>query len=151
MQRSINMKIYIAGPDVFEKNAKEIGANYKEICKKYGHTGLYPLDNECDNSKDIYEGNIALINEADVVVANGNEFRGEMDAGTAFEIGYAAAKGKKIYVYMNDTSSLVEKYGTEDEKGRTVEDFGYPVNLMIAESAGIVKGTFEDCIKKISR
>lgn len=145
------MKIYIAGPDVFEKNAEQIGENYKFLCSQYGHTGLYPLDNECDSSKDIYMGNIALINEADAVIANGNEFRGEMDVGTAFEIGYAAAKGKKIFVYMDDTASLVEKLGREDEKGRTVEDFGYPLNLMISESAEIIKGTFEDCVKKIGQ
>lgn len=145
------MKIYIAGPDVFEKNAKEIGEKYKEICKKYGHTGLYPLDNECDSSGEIYLGNVALINESDAVVANGNEFRGEMDVGTAFEVGYAAAKGKKICIYMDDIRSLVEKYGTEDEQGRSVEDFGYPLNLMLSESAEIIKGTFEDCIKKFSR
>lgn len=144
------MKIYIAGPDVFEKNAKEIGQKYKAICEKYSHTGLYPLDNECDSSGEIYKGNIALINEADAVIANGNEFRGEMDTGTAFEIGYAAAKGKKILVYMSSSATLVEKYGTEDENGRLVEDFGYPLNLMIAESAVIVYGTFEDCIKKLS-
>ena len=145
------MKIYIAGPDVFEKNAKEIGEKYKKICNDYGHTGLYPLDNECDSSKEIYLGNVALINEADAVVANGNEFRGEMDVGTAFEVGYAAAKGKKIYIYMDDIRTLVQKYGTEDEKGRFVEDFGYPLNLMLSESAEIVKGTFEDCIKKLSQ
>ena len=88
------MKIYIAGPDVFEKNAKDIGQKYKAICEKYSHTGLYPLDNECDSSEEIYKGNIALINEADAVIANGNEFRGEMDVGTAFEIGYADAARK---------------------------------------------------------
>lgn len=136
---------------MFEKNAKEIGENYKEICKKHGHTGLYPLDNECESSEEIYLGNVALINEADSVVANGNEFRGEMDVGTAFEVGYAAAKGKKIYIYMDDTRSLVEKYGTQDDQGRNVEDFGYPLNLMLSESAEIIKGTFEDCIKILSR
>ena len=94
------MKIYIAGPDVFEKNAKEIGEKYKAICSAYGHTGLYPLDNECDSSAEIYKGNVALIDSADAVVANGNNFRGEMDVGTAFEVGYAAAKGKKILIYM---------------------------------------------------
>lgn len=140
------MKIYIAGPDVFEKNAVEIGRKYKALCEKYGHTGLFPLDNECSSSKEICQANIALINESDVIIANGNEFRGEMDTGTAFEIGYAAAKNKKIIVYMDDTSSLVEKYGREDEKGRNVEDFGLPLNLMISESATIVKGNFEDAL-----
>ena len=140
------MKIYIAGPDVFEKNAKEIGEKYKAICSAYGHTGLYPLDNEFDSSADIYSGNVALIDSADAVVANGNNFRGEMDVGTAFEVGYAAAKGKKIVIYMDDTRTLVEKYGTEDEKGRFVEDFGHPLNLMLAESSEIIKGSFDDCM-----
>ncbi len=143
------MKIYIAGPDVFEKNALEIGRKYKALCESYGHTGLFPLDNECSDSKEICEANIRLINESDVVIANGNEFRGEMDVGTAFEIGYAAAKNKIIIIYMNDTSSLVEKYGKEDEQGRTVEDFGLPLNLMLSESAVIVKGTFEDALKML--
>ena len=143
------MKIYIAGPDVFEKNAKEIGEKYKAICSAYGHTGLYPLDNECDSSAEIYQGNVALIDSADAVVANGNNFRGEMDVGTAFEVGYAAAKGKKIVIYMDDTRTLVEKYGTEDENGRFVEDFGHPLNLMLSESSEIIKGSFEDCIKKL--
>ena len=141
------MKIYIAGPDVFEKNAKEIGEKYKTICSVYGHTGLYPLDNECDSSAEIYKGNVALIDSADAVVANGNNFRGEMDVGTAFEVGYAAAKGKKIVIYIDDTRTLIEKYGTEDENGRFVEDFGHPLNLMLAESSEIIKGSFEDCLK----
>lgn len=145
------MKIYIAGPDVFEPDAVEIGKRYKAICEKYGHEGLYPLDNECDSSEDIYKGNIGLIDKADAVVANGNEFRGEMDVGTAFEVGYAAAKDKKIIIYMDDTRSLVEKYGEKDEKGRITEDFGKPLNLMLSEASDIICGTFEDCIKMLSR
>ncbi len=145
------MKIYIAGPDVFEADAVEIGKKYKKICEKYGHEGLYPLDNECESSAEIYSGNVGLIEISDAVIANGNEFRGEMDVGTAFEIGYAAAKGKKIIVYLSDDSPLVEKYGFKDEEGRTVEDFGYPLNLMIAEAARIINGTFEDCVKELSR
>lgn len=145
------MKIYIAGPDVFEKNAAEIGMKYKEICSLYGHEGLYPLDNECDSSNEIYLGNIALIDSADAVIANGNEFRGEMDVGTAFEVGYAAAKGKKIVIYLDDTSSLVEKYGREDDKGRLVEDFGHPLNLMLAESSEIIKGGFREAVMHLNK
>ena len=145
------MKIYIAGPDVFEPDAVEIGRRYKNICAEYGHEGLYPLDNECDSSEEIYKGNIDLIDKADAVVANGNEFRGEMDVGTAFEVGFAAAKGKKIIIYTDDTRSLIEKYGEKDEKGRITEDFGKPLNLMLAESSEIICGNFEDAIKKLSR
>lgn len=143
------MKIYIAGPDVFEPNAVEIGKKYKSVCENYGHEGLYPLDNECNSSLEIYKGNVKLIEISDVVIANGNEFRGEMDVGTAFEVGYAAAKGKKILIYMDDTHSLVEKYGKADEQGKLTEDFGHPLNLMLAESAQIINGGFEDCVKLI--
>lgn len=144
------MKIYIAGPDVFEKNAVEIGRRNKDICEKYSHEGLYPLDNECDSAQEIYRGNIALIDKADAVIANGNEFRGEMDVGTAFEVGYAAAKGKKIIIYMDDTRSLIEKYGETDEKERITENFGKPLNLMLAEASEIINGNFEDAVKKLS-
>lgn len=145
------MKIYIAGPDVFEPDAVSIGRRYKNICAEYGHEGLYPLDNECDSSEEIYKGNIELIDKADAVVANGNEFRGEMDVGTAFEVGFAAARGKKIIIYTDDARSLVEKYGEKDEKGRITENFGKPLNLMLAESSEIICGSFEDAIKKLSR
>ena len=141
------MKIYIAGPDVFEPDAVGIGKKYKKICENYGHQGLYPLDNECDSACEIYNGNVHLIDIADAVVANGNPFRGEMDVGTAVEVGYAAAKGKKILIYMDDTRTLIEKYGKCDGQGRVTEDFGYPLNLMLAESAQIINGGFEDCIK----
>lgn len=145
------MKIYIAGPDVFEPDAVSIGRRYKNICAEYGHEGLYPLDNECDSSEEIYKGNIELIDKADAVVANGNEFRGEMDVGTAFEVGFAAAKGKKIIIYTDDVRPLIEKYGEKDEKGRITENFGKPLNLMLAESSEIICGSFEDAIKKLSR
>jgi nucleoside 2-deoxyribosyltransferase len=38
-------KIYLAGPDVFEKNSIELGKHYVKLCEKYGYEGLYPLDN----------------------------------------------------------------------------------------------------------
>lgn len=144
------MKIYIAGPDVFEPDAVKIGKRKKALCALYGHEGLYPLDNECDSAAEIYRGNLALIDKADVIIADGNDFRGETDAGTAFEVGYGAAKGKRIFLYTADARTLREKYGETDEKGRAVEDFGYPFNLMLAEAAQIVIGDFEDCLKMLN-
>ena len=91
------MKIYIAGPDVFEKNAKDIGQKYKAICEKYSHTGLYPLDNECDSSEEIYKGNIALINEADAVIA----YLAHSGGGTAYTAAYAL-KCKKELINLYD-------------------------------------------------
>lgn len=142
------MKIYIAGFDVFKENAVEIGRSYKEICERYGHAGLYPLDNECDSAKEIFSGNVKLIDEADIIVANLNNFRGdEPDCGTAFELGYAYAKGKRLFGYIEDIRTLREKLGDIDKDGMAVEDFSLPVNLMIGIPTVIVQGGFEDVIK----
>ena len=147
-----NLVIYLAGFDVFSDNAVKIGKDNKKICEKYGFTGLYPLDNECDNINEIFLGNLNLIHQSDIVVANLNSFRGlTMDDGTAFEIGYAYAKGKEVYGYMDDTRSMIEKFGPKDKEGYNVEDFNNPINLMIAESTHIVEGNFEDCIKVLRK
>ena len=144
----MSLKIYIAGPDVFCEDAIEIGKKHKEECKKFGFEGLYPLDNVCSTSKEIADGNFGLIDKCDVVVANMNPFRGkEPDSGTCCEIGYAIAKGKRVICYMSDTRSMVDKYGTVDENGMAIEDFGHPLNLMIAEKADIVEGDFEMAVK----
>lgn len=152
-------KIYIAGFSVFAKNAKEIGERHKKICEKYGFEGLYPLDNEIEDdcpkwelAEKIFAANLRLIDQADYVVADLNPFRGKcMDDGTAFEIGYATANDKQIYGFIEDERPLVEKIGTEDENGYRVEDFGLPLNLMIAETAFIVEGTFEDAVAEIAK
>lgn len=140
----MSLKIYIAGPDVFSNDAVEIGKKYKALCENQGFEGLYPLDNVCSTSKEIAEGNFGLIDKCDVIIANMNPFRGkEPDSGTCCEVGYAIAKGKRVICYMSDTRSMVEKYGTVDENGMNVENFGLPLNLMIAEKADIIKGDFE--------
>lgn len=141
-------KVYLAGWDVFKPDAKEEGEKLKALCEKYGFTGLYPLDNECESADEIYKGNISLINEADYVIANINTFRGfEPDSGTAFEIGYAAAKGKIIAAYTDESRPMTE--WVVDNDGYTVEDFGYPVNLMIASAAILVTGNAEDALKAL--
>ncbi len=141
-------KVYLAGWEVFRPDAKEEGRRLKALCEKYGFKGLYPLDNECESAEEIYKGNIALIDEADYVIANINTFRGyEPDSGTAFEIGYAAAKGKTVAAYTSESRPMTE--WVKDNNGYSVEDFGYPVNLMIASAAILVTGTAEDALKAL--
>lgn len=161
--------IYIAGPDVFERNSVEIGKNYASICERYGFSGHYPLDNVIDFNQekrkialDIFTANEKLIDECDIVIANLNAFRGkEADSGTVWECGYAYGKGKKVYGYMENTRSYINSFGTNEKKeeggffwdkdDRFIEDFDYPINLMIACSAlEIVEGSFEDVLKKIN-
>lgn len=143
-------KIYLAGFDVFYPDAEQRGERMKKICKEYGFTGLFPLDKRVNGADEIYRANIRLIEQCDIVAANMNSFRGkEPDSGTAFEIGYATALGKKVYCYMDDTRSLREKIGELDENGLTVEDFDLPLNIMISVPCVIVRGIFSDCIKTI--
>ena len=145
-------KIYIAGPDVFRPDAKEIGEYYKSICEKYNFIGLFPLDNESSDPFEIGDINEALIDEADYVVANMNPFRGlGMDDGTAYEIGYARHAGKPVYGYMDDIRDMRTKIGETDTDGNNVENFGFPNNLMIARRSIIVEGGFEDCIKIVGK
>lgn len=117
------LKIYIAGPDVFEKDSIEIGKRYCELCDKYGYEGLYPLDNIVDFTQDkkkiaqdIFIANKKLIEQCDIVIANLNPFRGkEADSGTIWECGYATGLGKKVYGYMDSNLSYIEQFN-ENEK-----------------------------------
>ena len=159
-------QIYIAGPDVFERDSIEIGKKYSNLCKKYGFIGHYPLDNVIDFNQDkrkiaqdIFKANEQLIDESDIIIANLNTFRGkEADSGTIWECGYAYAKGKKVYGYMKSCRDYVAEFPDAieengmfwDEKGRFIEDFNHPINLMIAcSSVEIVEGGFEDVLKLI--
>ncbi len=162
-------KIYLAGFDVFYPNAIEVLNEKKKLCETYGFIGLAPLDNEVDFSqpkeqlrKTIYEANVQLIKEADILCVNLNAFRhGEPDAGTVFEIGYGVALGREVYVYVDSGETMLEKTRTHDAScvckdgvwidgnGLTIEDFDGMFNLMITESTTIINGTLEDVLEKI--
>src|ERR1700692_4860617 len=142
------MKVYPAGPDVFLPDAVEIGRRKAELCGRHGLTGLFPLDNAVDlAAKDaslrIFRGNEAMMNEASVIIANLTPFRGPgADAGTVYELGYMAGRGKFCLGYSNDPTPYadrVRKYidvasrdgRLIDALGLTVEDFGLADNLMM--------------------
>ena len=158
--------IYIAGWDVFLPNAKEAGEALKDLCTKYGFKGLYPLDNviiedsKIELAKKIFYGNIDLISQSDIIIANLNPFRGaESDSGTSFECGVGYNSGKKVYGYISENNSMVDKvrnyYSNVEKRGdiwvdkneHIIEDFGLHLNLMLAISTEIVVGQFEDCLK----
>lgn len=97
-------RIYLAGPDVFRRDAKCAGKRLKTICGEFGLCGLYPLDGEPidlsrpNASKLIYNANVNKLRAADAIVANITPFRGpHMDPGTAFEIGYARHAGLPVF------------------------------------------------------
>lgn len=138
-------KIYLAGPEVFLPNAVAVGAAKKRICAAHGLEGLFPLDQQQPElppiqlATAIYHGNVALMDQADAVIANLTPFRGAaMDVGTAFEVGYCAARGIKLFGYANVRALLTERTAHSikdgarvDENGWLVEDFEFFENLMI--------------------
>jgi nucleoside 2-deoxyribosyltransferase len=160
--------LYLAGYDVFRPDAIEYGEQLKALCARHGLQGFYPLDKAGpadltgpELAAWIYRANVALIRQADGVIANLNPFRGaEPDSGTAFEVGYAVALGKPVWAYSSVASSIVGQVATGksadgnfhvDAQGYTVEDFGMNLNLMLACSATIVIGDVNACLAQIVR
>lgn len=116
--KNYKARIYLAGPEVFLLNAKEIGENKKTLCEKYGFEGIFPIDNEIDTKNktpreiglSISNLNEELIKNCDIVVANMTPFRGpSADVGTAYEMGFAHALGKKVFAYTNVALPFTER------------------------------------------
>lgn len=140
-------KIYLAGPDVFRKDAIAYGAVLKKYCELEGFEGLYPFDNEIDAelkgqeaAKAIFEANVRMIDECDAVLANLTPFRGpSADVGTVWEIGYAKAKGKLILGYTEVYTAYKHRVKKDEYN---VEDFKHFDNLMIAQGVDNVYLSF---------
>jgi nucleoside 2-deoxyribosyltransferase len=151
------MKVYLAGPDVFLPDAKDIGQRKKDICAHLGLVGLFPLDGGLDEassesggplSMQIFGRCTAMMEDADAVIAHLTPFRGpSADAGTVFELGYMAARGKVCTGYTNRRGSYADRIeGVPraavdagglvylDSKSHVIEDFGLTDNLMIVHA-----------------
>ena len=160
------LKIYLAGPDVFETDAIQVGERLKAYCLKYGFEGLFPLDNVVTPqetpylmAKKIQAANLALIHECDIVIANLNPFRGlEPDSGTVFEVGYAKALNKDVYCYASDRRTMIERIREAQhlksdaalcEEGKVIENFGLSHNLMMLDL--VVTESFEETLRFIKK
>jgi nucleoside 2-deoxyribosyltransferase len=164
--------IYLAGPEVFLPDASQYFEEARELCKSYGYVGVSPFDGEpihsngIEKAREIFQNNCRLIQECSIVIANCNAFRGALvDDGTAFEIGYAHALGKKIFGFMEKSGMLPDLVSQKiktlphksgyliDEAGYLLnEDFGNGINLMmeiaIFSSGGqLVEGNLESVLK----
>ncbi|HEV2866721.1 MAG TPA: nucleoside 2-deoxyribosyltransferase [Allosphingosinicella sp.] len=151
--------VYLAGPDVFLPDAEELGRKKVELCLQYGLDGLFPLDNAVEPAATpasqglaIYDANVALMERADAIMANLTPFRGpSADAGTVFELGYFAARGKPIYAYSSDVRPFAARTrehlglpsgASADEAGSTIEDFDMADNLMLAGAVKAAGGAW---------
>lgn len=161
--------IYLAGPDVFRPDAREHFVRLKLACDALGLEALLPADGEEQQQtpealeKRIYEANMQRLRAADGVVANLASFRGlEPDSGTVFEVGAAVALGIPVVAYGVPEGSYADRARaalpcTHDEggvlresgTGIAVEDFGQPLNLMLACSIHI-ESTPEAALRKMA-
>jgi nucleoside 2-deoxyribosyltransferase len=145
--------IYMAGPDVFLPNAREIAQKKKSLALSYGFEGLHPFDNELETpqlqpqlaAQKIAEENFNLMRRANAIIANLTPFRGvSADVGTAFELGFMIGMNKPAYGYSNVSSTYAQRLQTlegplfmspdgnlRDKKGMSVENFDLFDNLML--------------------
>ena len=155
--------VYLAGPDVFHPEADRLAEDHKALCRAYGFEPLHPIDQPTLAADTIFQVNLGMLRLADAVVANLNPFRGaEVDSGTAFEVGFAIARGIPVIGYVASQETLAERVGRlfgplvmqdsalRDASGDLVENFGHPVNLMLAESCSLVIGGLEIALKKLA-
>jgi nucleoside 2-deoxyribosyltransferase len=114
-------KLYLAGP-LFTLAERSFNAELARFLEAEGFEVWLPQEHEphSDTARAIFEMDVAGLESADLIVAcmDGPD----PDSGTAWECGYAFAKGKPIVCYRTD----FRVFG--DTKGA-------PYNLMLAESA----------------
>lgn len=166
-------RIYLAGPDVFHPDAPALFARLKAQCAALGLEGMAPTDTQVDThaargsddalAQRIYDGNIALLRQADGVAANLQAFRGlEPDSGTVFEVGYAVALGKPVVAYHVPADSYEARVSAaipcvrgadgmvrERDGGMMVEGLGQRLNLMITRSCGL-EASAEDALRRLA-
>jgi nucleoside 2-deoxyribosyltransferase len=114
-------KIYLAGP-LFSLAEQGFNADLARYLESEGFEVWLPQEHEPREStaRAIFEMDVAAIDWADMVVAcmDGPD----PDSGTAWECGYAYAKGKPVVCYRTDFRL-------------TGDTEGAPYNLMLSESA----------------
>lgn len=145
------MRLYLAGPEVFRPDAIAIGAAKKALCARYGHQGVFPLDQPMAVPADwrgIHAANELLIRGCQGLIANLTPFRGPgADPGTVFELGFMRGLGRPVHGYMATTATLRERVacthdGTtwRDAEGLEVEDFDLGENLMLEGAIAAARG-----------
>jgi nucleoside 2-deoxyribosyltransferase len=114
-------KIYLAGP-LFSLAEQGFNAEVARFLERQGFEVWLPQEHEPrDNTaRAIFEMDVAAIDWADMLVACMDG--ADPDSGTAFECGYAYARGKPIVCYRSDFRVA----------GDTASA---PYNLMLSESA----------------
>ncbi len=113
-------RVYLAGPMVFEPDPAVVFDRMKAICAELGVAGVAPLDNQIGLEgispgkpllERIVRADMDLMDSLDAGVFCLDGFRRgpEMDAGTAFEVGYMKALGKPLAGWTRDRRPYPER------------------------------------------
>ena len=156
----MSKRVYLAGPEVFLSNAREIGTWKRAICARHSLIGVFPADEEevGDPTLPPVEQGLAVsramervMRTCDATIVNLTPFRGpSADVGSAYEMGFMRALGRPIFAYSNDSRSFLDRVAAfcggavrmrpsgehEDPDGMAIEPFTLHDNLMLA--GGIV-------------
>ncbi|MCX5495527.1 nucleoside 2-deoxyribosyltransferase [Kaistia dalseonensis] len=119
------MKVYLAGPDVFLKNGREVIAAKQELTRRYGFVpNVWMGEDDAPHSTPFAFGlhisaaNEAVMRDSDFIIANLTPFRGiSADVGTAYELGFMVAHGKPAFGYSNDGRLYAERLTADYYKG----------------------------------
>ncbi|MDR3476294.1 MAG: nucleoside 2-deoxyribosyltransferase [Devosia sp.] len=147
------VRVYLAGPEVFLPNAREQLDAKIELTRAAGLIPVSPGDLEIPQTPTkkqkghtISGIDEQLMRSADAIIANLTPFRGiSADTGTCYELGFMCALGKAAYAYTNMSADhharAVAHYAghvAPDAHGRlrgsdgmAVEDFDMIDNLMM--------------------
>jgi nucleoside 2-deoxyribosyltransferase len=115
----MSKRVYLAGPEVFLSNAREIGALKRRVCERHGLVGVFPADEEdaCDPALPLPEQGLAIsramervMRGCDAMIVNLTPFRGpSADVGSAYEMGFMRALGRAIFAYSNDARPFIDR------------------------------------------
>lgn len=158
------MKVYLAGPEVFLPNAREILDRKIALTRAAGLEPVAPGDLEIpaaptkrQRGENIYRADERLMMSAGAIIANLTPFRGlHADAGTVFELGFMCGRGKPAFAYSNVDAShharLLAYYGGQvvtdatgqarGPDGMLIEDFDMNENLMLDGGIAATGGTW---------
>jgi nucleoside 2-deoxyribosyltransferase len=159
------VKVYLAGPEVFVPNAREVLDRKIALARAAGFEPLAPGDLEIppaptrrEFGENIYRVDEQLMMSADAIIANLTPFRGlHADVGTVFEVGFMRGRGKPVFAYSNITDTYYERLlGHYDGQvtmspngqmrgsdGMLVEDFEMNENLMLDGAIAAGGGAWE--------
>ncbi len=149
-------RIYLAGPDVFFSKPLEQADALKKLCAQHDLEGVFPLDASLEfteatppelKGRLIFDVNVGLINGCHAVLANMMPFRSpSTDVGTAWEMGYAYARGLPVVGYSPDLRPYEQRV-TRDEY--MIESFNLVDNLMLACCVAACTNV-EDAVAKLA-